>query len=133
PDPELAPTHGRYIMPATMQTADSASEWLRLSEHYRGMSDDELLILAQDDSALTDTAKQALAGEISARRLTPLPEKPPVAPEPEPSPDSPYAEDRELVDICTVWSLPDALQLQALLDRAGIPFFMGAEKASGVA
>jgi DNA-directed RNA polymerase subunit M/transcription elongation factor TFIIS len=97
------------------------------------MSDDELLILAQDDSALTDAAKQALAGEIAARRLTPLPEKPPVAPEPEPSPDSPYAQDRELVDICTVWSLPDALQVQALLDRAGIPFFMGTEKATRVA
>ena len=34
--------------------------------------------------------------------------------------------------ICTVWSLSDALQLQTLLDRAGIPFFMGPEKATGV-
>jgi len=37
-----------------------------------------------------------------------------------------------LVELCTVWSLRDALQLQTLLDRAGIPFFMGPEKATGV-
>jgi hypothetical protein len=67
-----------------------------------------------------------------ARGLQVAPEQPPVAPEPEPSPDSPYAEDRELVEICVVWSLPDALRLQTLLDRAGIPFFKGAEKATGV-
>jgi hypothetical protein len=36
------------------------------------------------------------------------------------------------VEICTVWSLSDGLQLQTLLDRAGIPFFMGPEKATGV-
>jgi len=38
-----------------------------------------------------------------------------------------------LVEICTVWSQRDALELQTLLDNAGIPFFMGPEKASGVA
>jgi len=37
-----------------------------------------------------------------------------------------------LVELCTVWSLRDALQLQTLLDTAGIPFFMGPEKARGV-
>jgi hypothetical protein len=40
--------------------------------------------------------------------------------------------DRELVEICVVWSLADALQLQTLLDWAGIPFFMGAGKATCV-
>jgi len=115
-----------------MQTADSASEWLGLSERYREMSDDELLILARRPSALTDTANQALAGEISSRGLKQPPEQPPLAPDPAPSPDSPYAEERELVEICVLWSLSDALQLQALLDRAGIPFFMGAERATGV-
>jgi hypothetical protein len=53
-------------------------------------------------------------------------------------PDSPYEavssyeEDRKLVDLCTVWSLRDALQVQRILDVAGIPFFMGPEKATGV-
>ncbi len=44
----------------------------------------------------------------------------------------PYEEDRELFELCTVWSLRDALQVQSMLDMAGIPFFMGEEKATGV-
>jgi DNA-directed RNA polymerase subunit M/transcription elongation factor TFIIS len=45
---------------------------------------------------------------------------------------SSYDEDRKLVDLCTVWSVRDALKLQTILDNAGIPFFMGPEKATGV-
>jgi DNA-directed RNA polymerase subunit M/transcription elongation factor TFIIS len=45
---------------------------------------------------------------------------------------SAYDEDRELVNLCTVWSVRDALQLQTILDNNGIPFFMGPEKATGV-
>ena len=41
-------------------------------------------------------------------------------------------EDRKLVELCTVWSVRDALQAQTILDRGGIPFFMGPEKATGV-
>jgi DNA-directed RNA polymerase subunit M/transcription elongation factor TFIIS len=47
-------------------------------------------------------------------------------------PDSPYDEDRKLVDLCTVWSVRDALKVQTILDEAGIPFFMGPEKATDV-
>ncbi len=43
-----------------------------------------------------------------------------------------YDEDRKLVALCTVWSERDALKLQTILDGAGIPFFMGKEKATGV-
>jgi DNA-directed RNA polymerase subunit M/transcription elongation factor TFIIS len=43
-----------------------------------------------------------------------------------------YEEDRKLVALCTVWSVRDALQVQRILDVAGIPFFMGPEKATGV-
>ncbi len=97
------------------------------------MSDDELLQLARDLSALTQSAQQTLAAELSARGLKPpSPEIQDAPPAPEPDPDSPYAEDRELVEICMVWSLSDALQLQWLLDRAGIPFYMGPKKATGV-
>ncbi len=114
----------------SMETLDPASEWLRLSERYRQMSDAELLLLARDTSELIEGAQQALAQEISRRGLKPEPEAPP-APPPD-SPDSPYADEREPVELCTVWSLADALQVQTLLDRAGIPFYMGAEKATGV-
>ena len=115
-----------------MDTLDPAGEWLRLSEHYRQMSDGELVALARQASGLTDAARLILSQEITRRRLELPPEEPPVVPDPEPDPDSPYADDRELVDICTVWSLRDALQVQTLLDTAGIPFYMGPEKATGV-
>jgi DNA-directed RNA polymerase subunit M/transcription elongation factor TFIIS len=60
--------------------------------------------------------------------------EPEVAPPPTPETplDSPYYEDRQVLVIATVWSLSDALQVQRLLDQAGIPFFMGSEKATGV-
>lgn len=112
---------------------ESSLEWLRLSAHYRAMTDGELIAIARQSSKLTEIAQQVLASEVSHRQLLiPSEEEPQPAPPPEPSPDSPYAEDRELIEICTVWSISDALQLQWLLDRAGIPFFMGPEKATGV-
>ena len=49
-----------------------------------------------------------------------------------PPPDPTYEEDRKLYTIRQVWSVGDALKLQWILDRAGIPFFMGKEKATGV-
>jgi DNA-directed RNA polymerase subunit M/transcription elongation factor TFIIS len=118
-----------------MQLHDPAGEFLRISEHYRRLSDSELLILSAQASQLTDLAQQALATEIFQRRLQPELEEKPSPPAPEPSPDvnnSPYDEERKLVELCTVWSLSDALQVQTLLDRAGIPFYMGVEKATGV-
>ena len=122
----------RYFIPTTMDIVDPTAEWRRLSEHYRRMNDNELLVLARQNSELTEAAQQALADEVSQRGLKLQPEKPSAPPNPEPQTDSPYAEDRELIEICTVWSLPDAVQLQTLLDRAGIPFFMGPEKATRV-
>jgi DNA-directed RNA polymerase subunit M/transcription elongation factor TFIIS len=120
-----------------MQPLDHAGEWLRLSEHYRQLSDDELIGLARQTSELTDGAQQALAQEIANRRLKIPPEEAGPPPSPETQPDSAddsksaYAEDRELVVICTVWSLADALKVQRLLDTAGIPFYIGPEKATG--
>jgi hypothetical protein len=121
-----------------MQTLDPAWDWLRLSEHYRQLSDDELVGLARQTSELTETAQQALAQEIANRSLKLPPEESmgPRRPEPQTDSveeaDSPYDEDRELIDICTVWSAADALKLQRLLDVAGIPFYIGPEKATGV-
>lgn len=121
-----------------MQALDPAGEWLRLSEHYRQLSDDELVGLARQTSELTDGAQQALAQEIANRRLKIPPEESAALPRPEPQPESAeegeslYAEDRELVVICIVWSLADALKVQRLLDTAGIPFYMGPENAMGV-
>jgi DNA-directed RNA polymerase subunit M/transcription elongation factor TFIIS len=120
-----------------MENLGPAGDFLRISEHYRGLSDGELLDLARQPSELTDMAAQALANEMSHRGLKAPPQAPPTRPQvwtpPEIfDPNDPYGEDRELVTICTVWSLADALQVQGLLDTAGIPFFMGPEKATGV-
>jgi len=154
----------RYIIPTTMNTFDPAGqEFLRLSEHYRQMSDEELRVLIPQSSELTPFAQEALANEIRSRGLKtevedekPAPSqpiKPPDFFERKPpkfrdsagyvvhAPDSPdsdfsdvdqYAEERKLVELCNVWSQRDALQLQSILDEAGIPFFMGPEKATGV-
>lgn len=140
-----------------MGTLDpGGQEFLRISEHYRQMSDDELLVLIPQSSELTPFAQEALANEMRSRGLKPeLEDEKPAAPSPvKPRPafferesakfgdaasdDSPeldsdedeYDEDRKLVDLCTVWSQRDALQLQSVLDEAGIPFFMGPEKAA---
>jgi DNA-directed RNA polymerase subunit M/transcription elongation factor TFIIS len=120
------------MIPTTMEGLDAAAEWLQLSERYRRMSDGELQVLAQQNSELTEIAQQSLALEISRRGLKRQPEELPARRNPSPPFDSSDDEDRELVEICTVWSLSDAFQLQTLLDRAGIPFFMGPEKATGV-
>ncbi|HKR83658.1 MAG TPA: hypothetical protein VJS37_05750, partial [Terriglobales bacterium] len=118
-----------------MQPYGPASESLRLAEHYRQMTDGELISLSEDPSELTEMAQDALRQEISSRRLRILPSKAPalLKPPPDrPEEGSPYAEERELVVIANVYSLRDALQMQRILDVAGIPFYMGREKASGV-
>jgi len=116
-----------------MDALDPAAEWRRLSELYRRMSDGELVALARTKSELTEVAQGALGDEIRQRRLKVEPEVAPARPPiPETPADSPYYEDRQLVEIATVWSLADALQIQRLLDVAAIPFFMGKEKATGV-
>jgi len=118
-----------------MQGSGPASESLRLSEHYRRMTDGELIELAQNPSSLTEMAQVALAQEIHSRRLTvPPPEKPviPAPPPDEPEADDPYAEERTLVTIREVYSLRDAMQISRILDVAGIPFYLGPEKAMSV-
>ena len=51
-----------------MKLADSAGEWLRLSEHYRKLTDEQLLTLARHPASLTDDAQQVLRNEMSARK-----------------------------------------------------------------
>jgi predicted nucleic-acid-binding Zn-ribbon protein len=121
-----------------MEKLGPAGEFHHLSEHYRGMSDGELLDLARQPSELTEMAQQALASEIAHRHLKVEPEKP-APPQPQvwtppetPDADDPYDEDRRLVTLCTVWSQADAEQVQELLGAAAIPFFMGQEKATSV-
>ena len=115
-----------------MEATEPALEWLRLSERYGRMSDEELLELSRQSLQLTDIARQVLASEMSVRRLTAPSEEEPASPPAPPASSSRYGEDRELVELSTVWSLRDALAAERLLDRAGIPFFLGPEKARRV-
>jgi DNA-directed RNA polymerase subunit M/transcription elongation factor TFIIS len=138
-----------------MNTFDPAGqEFLRISERYRQMSDEELRVLIPQSSELTPFAQQALANEVRSRGLKAEvnDEKSATSPQITPptsferespefgdgavrdflEPDSPYDDDRKLVELCTVWSQRDALKVESILDAAGIPFFMGAEKATSV-
>lgn len=117
---------------------DRTGEYLRVCDHYRQLSDGELLSLARQQAELAEVAQQALAGEISHRKLKEEPAETPAIKRPLPppdiqDPDDPnYDEDKRLVTICTVWSMADARQVQNLLDTARIPFYIGPEKASSV-
>jgi DNA-directed RNA polymerase subunit M/transcription elongation factor TFIIS len=118
-----------------MELIDHAGEWRRLAEHYRQMTDGELVALARQPSALTDVAQQALAQEVSSRKLKIPPQEPEEERTPEPQrdgsdEDDPFAEQREFTEIAFVWSLQDAQKLQGVLDAAGIPFCIGPEKAT---
>jgi len=53
-----------------MATQGPAAESLRIAEHYRQLTDDELIELAQHPSELTEMAHAALRQEISSRKLT---------------------------------------------------------------
>lgn len=115
-----------------MSHLDSAGELLRLTQHYRALTDGELLDIAEDTSELTPLAQRALADEMSQRKLKLPAKQPPPKPEPFQSTGSAFDEDRVPITVCTVWSQRDALKVQSLLDAAAIPFYMGQENATAV-
>jgi hypothetical protein len=61
-----------------METIGPA-ESLRLAEHYRRLTDDELIEIAHHKDDLTEMAQQALAIEVASRRLTVPPKEAAVA------------------------------------------------------
>jgi len=121
-----------------MNDFDRAGEYLRVRDHYRRLTNGELLSLFRQQSELTDVAQQALTSKISSPGLRAEPEEPAAIQRPQTPTDIPdrtdsnYDEDKRLVTLRMVWSLADALQLQGLLDMAGIPFYIGPEKATPV-
>jgi hypothetical protein len=52
-----------------LMQVNPAEDWQRLTEHYREISDGELLELAADFVDLTETAQQVLRTEMSNRGL----------------------------------------------------------------
>lgn len=49
--------------------SNPGQDWRSLAEHYRAMSEEELLELAADFADLTETAQQVLSGELRSRGL----------------------------------------------------------------
>jgi hypothetical protein len=119
-----------------MATPGSAEESFQLAEHYRQLTDEELIELSRQKEELTEAAQQALSAEILSRRLTIPLSAPKVSVRPTPpdigDQEDEYAEDRELVEVRTVWSERDARQVQQVLNTWGIPFFMGTGRATRV-
>jgi hypothetical protein len=50
-----------------MELIDQAGEWRRLAEHYRQLTDDELVDLARQMSDLTDGARDALKQDLQSQ------------------------------------------------------------------
>ena len=59
---------------------DPATEWRRLTEHYRSLSDDELRELSADMADLTEVAHQVLRDEMKTRGLSESRAAPSLAP-----------------------------------------------------
>lgn len=114
-----------------MSSLDPAGQFLRFLERYRAMSDDQLTALAREMSDLTDLGKSALTQELSSRGLGTPPSQKATLQYLVDTRDLPER-DRELVELCIVWGRRDALNIQRILDVAGIPFFMGPENATCV-
>jgi hypothetical protein len=72
-----------FVILLHMQT-DPVLEWQRLTAHYRELSNEELYELAFEFADLTETAQQALRGEMQSRGLGD-PEGAGSTPEPQPA------------------------------------------------
>jgi hypothetical protein len=118
--------------------SDTFAEWQRLTQHYREMSDEELLELDDDFADLTEAAQQVLRNEMSTRGLkrqavASAPKAPdrPVIPEPDYGALSPTTEDeadensepREYTWktlLCECNEREEAWQIREVLRQAGI-------------
>jgi hypothetical protein len=103
-----------------MTDADRAKERRRLAEIYASMVDGELEKIADDGANLSDVARDALAAEISKRKLAVS--LPPVAAVDAESPEPP-----KIVTIRKFLNVPDALLAKGLLESAGIECFLADE------
>ena len=95
-----------------MTTIDPERERRRLTELYRGMSDEELESVADDGKSLSDIARGALTAEIEARHLN-------ITVQPAET-GSDELEQRDLVMIRKFGTLPEALVARGRLESAGI-------------
>ena len=95
-----------------MRPANSDNEQEHFAAHYSQMGDGELLEIALQPWALSDSAWDALEDELDRRGLD--------LPEPEPPPQMVTPEKRNLVMIRRFRDIPEALLAKGKLESAGI-------------
>jgi Putative prokaryotic signal transducing protein len=114
----LAPgTQSKY--PWSVSYLDEQAERRRLAGTYAGMTDGELLHLAQHPELLTETAWEALEDELDRRDLESVEDEVPQPRE--------EIELRNLVTIRQFRDLPEALLAKGSLESAGIECFLADE------
>jgi hypothetical protein len=94
-------------------------EYESFAAHYSGMSDGELLKLASEPWALSETAWEALEDELEQRNLE--------VPEPLDSPAARIPEKRDLVLLRRFRDIPEALLAKGRLEASGIECFLADE------
>lgn len=102
-----------------MTDLNEQAERRRLAGIYAGMTDGELLQLAQNPEALTDAARDVLEDELEQRDLDNLDDEPPKPFE--------QLELRDLITIRQFRDLPEALLAKGSLESAGIECFLADE------
>ena len=102
-----------------MSYFEEQAERRRLEGIYAGMTDGELLHLAQNPEALTEAARDVLEDELDRRDLDYL--------EDEPSKSREELQLRDLVTIRQFRDLPEALLAKGSLESAGIECFLADE------
>jgi hypothetical protein len=102
-----------------MKPSDSKKQYEGFAAHYSQMSDGELIKLALESSALSDSAWDALEDELDRRHLE--------VPEPELSPQTSIPEMRDLVVLRAFRDVPEALLAKGRLQAYGIECFLADE------
>jgi Putative prokaryotic signal transducing protein len=102
-----------------MKPSDSQKQYEGFAAHYSQMSDGELIKLALESSALSDSAWDALEDELDRRQLD--------VPEPELSPQTSIPEMRDLVVLRAFRDVPEALLAKGRLQAYGIECFLADE------
>lgn len=114
-----------------MKAIDTSEQWRNLKETYSTMSEGERQAIANEAYDLTDTAKEVLQSEISARGLTiQLKDKPSAAPDRTSrrhAPDMP-----EMTVIRRVWTISEAEEMQEFLLSAGVTSYLGRDNVEDV-
>ena len=99
--------------------SDFRKDYDVFASHYSRMSDGELIKVAQESAALSDTAWDALEDELDRRRLE--------VPEPDLSQQSLMPEMRDLVVLRAFRDVPEALLAKGRLQASGIECFLADE------